>query len=189
MWSDTFPEDLLPDILALVVETWANFPKPGPEDHEVPLTRRLKHAIKQAKTLRRLPLRIEREPAEDDPATGEERGRIDLKFCPAGSAVEEVYFAFECKRVNARRKGRWRSLASQYIREGMLRFVEQQYACQMRHGGMIGYILDGYTVSVRCEGVLRDRVRLRLSHPKGSLTDAPHLLPRAEAGAILARPH
>ena len=98
IWSDTFPEDLVPRVLDLITETWATFEKPGPSDHEVPTTRRFKYALKQAKDLRRLPLRVEREATEDDPHTGAELGRIDLKFLPAVSAREEVYFALECKR-------------------------------------------------------------------------------------------
>jgi hypothetical protein len=62
-------------------------------EHEVRITLRFKAALKQAKNLRQLPVRIEREPAEDDPASGLELGRIDLKLNPAASALEEVYFA------------------------------------------------------------------------------------------------
>src|ERR1700730_16608690 len=101
LWSETFPDHLVPRIIDLVLETWETFPKPAQDDLEVPITRRFKHSLKQAKDYRRLPVRIEREPAEDHPTTGVELGRIDLKFAPAGSAREEVYFAFECKRLNA----------------------------------------------------------------------------------------
>src|SRR5687767_9215656 len=100
-WSEVFPDDLIPPILDLIWTTWVAFPKPSPKDHEVPITRRFRRALKQAKDYRRLPVRIDREPAEDDPETAEELGRIDLKFSPAGSALEQVYFAFECKRLNA----------------------------------------------------------------------------------------
>lgn len=143
IWSDTFPEDLIPRMLDLVFETWKPFPKPGPSDHEVPITRRFKHALKQAKDFQKLPVRIEREPAEDDPETGEELGRIDLKFLPAVSALEEVYFAFECKRLNATANGTRRSLAAEYVTQGMMRFVTGQYASSVSNGGMIGYVLDG----------------------------------------------
>lgn len=145
IWSDTFPEELVPRVLDLVTETWASFEKPGPSDHEVPTTRRFKHALKQAKDLQRLPVRLEREAAEDDPHTGAELGRIDLKFLPAVSAREEVYFALECKRLNATENGRRRPLASEYVTEGVLRFVTGQYAGFVLHGGMIGYVLDGRT--------------------------------------------
>ena len=145
IWSDMFPEELVPRVLDLITETWATCEKPGPSDHEVPTTRRLKLALKQAKDLRRLPLRVEREATEDDPHTGEELGRIDLKFLPAVSANEEVYLAFECKRPNVTKNGRRRTLASEYVTDGMSRFVTGQYAKAVPHGGMIGYVLDGRT--------------------------------------------
>jgi hypothetical protein len=143
IWSDTFPQELVPRLVDLVTDTWASFPKPSSSDREVPITRRFKHVLKQAKDFKRLPIRVEREPAEDDPNTGEELGRIDLKFLPAISAREEVYFAFECKRLNAVIGGVRRSLAPEYVTEGMMRFVTGQYASLGTHGGMIGYVLDG----------------------------------------------
>jgi len=150
MWSDTFPDHLIPRILDLVTETWESFEKPTPTEHEVPITRRLKRALKQAKDYQRLPVRIERESAEDDPITGEELGRIDLKFLPAVSALEEVYFAFECKRLNILENGKRRTLAPEYVMEGVMRFVTGRYASIMQHGGMIGYVLDG-----RCNDTIR----------------------------------
>jgi len=161
IWSDTFPEVLIPRVLDLVTQTWDSFAKPGLFDHEVPITRRFKHALKQAKNLRKLPVRIEREPAEDDPATGNELGRIDLKFLPAVSALEEVYFAFECKRLNAVQDGTRRSLAPEYVAEGMMRFVTGQYASSVHQGGMIGYVLDG-----QCDeaiGLVEQNVNSRVS--------------------------
>jgi hypothetical protein len=150
MWSDTFPDHLVPRILDLVMETWEAFEKPGPTDYEVPITRRLRRALKQAKDYKRLPVRIERESTEDDLLTGEELGRIDLKFLPAISALEEVYFAFECKRLNMLENGKRRTLAPEYVTEGMMRFVTGKYASVMRHGGMLGYVLDG-----RCNDAIR----------------------------------
>lgn len=150
LWSDTFPEELVPRVLDLIIDTWKAFEKPGPTDREVPITRRFKHALKQAKDLNRLPVRLERESAEDDPDTGAELGRIDLKFLPAVSAREEIYFAFECKRLNAIENGGRRSLAPEYVTDGMMRFVTGQYAQAVRHGGMLGYVLDG-----RCDEAIR----------------------------------
>src|SRR2546427_9178080 len=134
IWSDIFPEELVPRILDLVTATWDDFDKPGESDHEVPITQRFRHALKQAKDLKKLPLRIERELAEDHPVTGFELGRIDLKFCPAISALEEVYFAFECKRLNVIENGSRRTLAPEYVIEGIQRFVTGQYAHSMTHG-------------------------------------------------------
>jgi hypothetical protein len=161
LWSDVFPEDLVPRIIDLVWETWLTIPKPAANDLEVPITRRFKHVLKQAKDYRRLPVRIEREPPEDDPRSGVELGRIDLKFVPAESALEEVYFAFECKRLNVIEDGRRRTLAPKYVGEGMMRFVTGQYGRAVLHGGMIGYVLDG-----RCDhaiGLVEKNVEARRS--------------------------
>jgi hypothetical protein len=170
IWSDTFPRDLIPRVLELVVETWYPFRKPVTTDHEVPITRRFKHALKQAKDFRRLPVRIEREPAEDDLATGEELGRIDLKFLPAVSALEEIYFAFECKRLNATIGGIRRTLAAEYVTEGMMRFVTGQYSSAVGSGGMIGYILDGVSdgaIGAVGQNISSRRAELRMSASAG----------------------
>ena len=164
-WAELFPEDLVPRIIDLVWTTWATFPKPSPKDHEVPITRRFRCALKQAKDYIRLPVRIDREPAEDDPTTAQELGRIDLRFSPAGSALEEVYFAFECKRLNATENGTRRPRASEYVAEGMMRFVTGQYAAAMRHGGMIGYVLDGdfdHATRLVGQNIAANRVALRM---------------------------
>jgi hypothetical protein len=170
IWSDTFPEDLIPRMLDLIFETWQPFPKPAAADHEVPITRRFKHALKQAKDFRKLPVRIEREPAEDDPKTGKELGRIDLKFLPAVSALEEVYFAFECKRLNVTMNGSRRTLATEYVTEGMMRFVTGQYSSSVRSGGMVGYVLDGKSgeaiIAVE-ESIARRRTELRMPASTG----------------------
>lgn len=149
LWRPLFPDALIPQILDLVWETWQRFDKPAADEREVPITRRFKHVLKQEKDYRMLPLRIEREPAEDDPLTGDELGRIDLKFNPADSALEEVYFAFECKRLYPLVSGAARALGSEYVSEGMMRFVEGRYASRMQNGGMIGYVLDGTSERAR----------------------------------------
>lgn len=143
LWSDTFPEDLIPRVLSAAVEAWTAMAKPGPAELEVPITRRFKHVLKQVKDFNHLPFRVERESVEDDPTTGEELGRIDIKLLPAVSAREDVYFAFECKRLNVQDGANRRSLAPEYVTEGMMRFITGQYAASMRHGGMVGYVLDG----------------------------------------------
>jgi hypothetical protein len=168
LWSDVFPEELVPRILDLVWETWKTFEKPAPDEHEVPITRRFKNDLKQAKDFRRLPVRIEREPAEDDPATGEELGRIDLKFNPAGSAREEVYFAFECKRLYAAIEGTVRAFTAEYVSEGMSRFVTGQYSARIHHGGMIGYVLNGETDQAKKQiekNVRNQWQKLRMTNP------------------------
>ena len=53
------------------------------------------------------------------------------------------YLAYECKRLNVPRKGGKRSLATEYVKEGLLRFVTEKYAADLPVGCMLGYVLDG----------------------------------------------
>lgn len=148
-WDDLFPWDLLPRIFDLVTETWDRFEKPTPDALEPPITKRFRSVLKQAKDYKVLPFYIMREDVEDDFETGEELGRKDLAFYPTQmSSREEVYFVFECKRLNAWSisKGKIVTIASEYVTDGMTRFVSNQYSRFMSQGGMIGYVLDG-----RCE--------------------------------------
>jgi hypothetical protein len=66
---------------------------------------------------------------------------MDIVFLPMVPR-EEIYFCLECKRLNVPDNGGVRALASEYITHGMMRFVRGQYALRVRHGGMLGYVLD-----------------------------------------------
>ena len=137
-------EDFIPKILAMVLDAWSSFEKPLPNKHEVPITRKFRLKLLQHRDLNGLPLKIEREVSIDDPETGEEIGRIDL--CLTYDHRSEVYFAFECKRLNVIDKnGRTSSLAKEYVMNGMTRFVgsNPQYAIGLKQGGMIGYVMNG----------------------------------------------
>ena len=67
---------------------------------------------------------------------------MDIVFSPLVPR-EDVYFCLECKRLNVINDGQVRPYTSEYIIHGMLRFIRGQDAAQMRHGGMLGYVLDG----------------------------------------------
>ncbi len=144
LWSDTFPDRFVPDVLTLVCETWERFEKPAADADEVEITRLFRRDLKRAKDLKGLPLRVKREEVEDDFATGREVGRKDIVFEPTHRAREEIYFCFECKRLNVLEAGKpCRPYAADYVTKGMVRFVTGQYASGVREGGMIGYVLDG----------------------------------------------
>ncbi|MCH6256491.1 hypothetical protein MLD52_08025 [Puniceicoccaceae bacterium K14] len=55
----------------------------------------------------------------------------------------ERYIAYECKRLNVVRNGGRSSLATPYVKEGLKRFVFEQYAEGLPLGCMLGYVLDG----------------------------------------------
>ncbi|MFP4121718.1 hypothetical protein [Coleofasciculus sp.] len=173
-WADTFPRGLIPEILEMVVSEWASFPQPNSNDHEVPITRRFRLVLIQSKNIKKLPVRIDREIPEDNFETGEEVGRIDLRF--THGYREDVYFTFECKRLNIIRKDNQReSLATQYVEEGMMRFITSQYASGLLNGGMIGYIMNGdikTALQAVNRGVESRCQELRINPPSGLCTSS-----------------
>lgn len=153
LWEPLFPERLIPEILSLVVRTWDQLPRPDLSEGEVSLTRRFRARLRQDKDARLLPLRIERESVEDTLEAGEELGRIDLRF--SHGFRENVYFAFECKRLNLVDSSRRQSKAGEYVSNGLMRFIDGRYGRGLDSGGMIGYVMDG---DVRWAIVAVDRV-------------------------------
>jgi len=55
----------------------------------------------------------------------------------------EKYLAYECKRLNVVNKGSRESLATKYVKDGVKRFVTEQYAEHLPTGAMLGYVMDG----------------------------------------------
>ena len=87
------------------------------------------------------PFLIRREDLEFDLNIEKEAGRKDIVFFP--SHREEIYICIEAKRLNAMISGARRSLADEYVKEGMQRFVDGKYSRSVRHGAMLAYVLDG----------------------------------------------
>ena len=140
-WADLFPDNLIPDILGLVITTWQRFKKPHRNDFEVPITRRFREELVMEKDHRYLPFSIWPESSETDPKTGKEIGRIDIRFLHGYK--ENVYFAFECKRLRVPYKSGIRSNASEYVGVGgMMCFITGKYSRGLFSGGMIGYVMD-----------------------------------------------
>ncbi len=139
-WADLFPDNLIPDILGLVITTWQRFKKPHRNDLEVPITRRFREELVMEKDHRYLPFSIWPESSETDPKTGKEIGRIDIRFLHGYK--ENVYFAFECKRLRVPYKSGIRSNASEYVGvDGMMCFITGKYSRGLFSGGMIGYVM------------------------------------------------
>ena len=55
----------------------------------------------------------------------------------------DIYLAYECKRLNDVRKDGRRSLAGDYVTDGLSRFVAEQYSEGLPLACMLGYVLDG----------------------------------------------
>ncbi len=141
-WSDLI-ESLVPDILALIISTWAAMPAmQAMNPREDSITEQLCRLLRMNRTSGDLPFQIHIQMVELDPSAGEDQGRMDIVFLPMVPR-EDIYFCLECKRLNVPDSDGVRTLASEYITHGMMRFVRGQYALRVQHGGMLGYVLDG----------------------------------------------
>ena len=140
-WSDLI-EPKVPEILDLVVTSWNQMPDMVGNEKEDTITRALCRILMQNRTARQLPFQVRTQVVELEPVPGEDFGRLDIAFIPLVPR-EDIYFCLEAKRLNVIKNAKLRTYASEYVRLGMLRFVTGQYSRVVRHGGMIGYVLDG----------------------------------------------
>ncbi|WP_051309805.1 hypothetical protein [Desulfogranum japonicum] len=68
-------------------------------------------------------------------------GRID--FVLVLDNDRSVYVAYECKRLNVVRSSGRLSQATDYVDEGIMRFVTEQYSESLPFACMLGYVMDG----------------------------------------------
>jgi len=140
-WDDFFQQNLVPAVLVQIISVWEQMPKPGLSDLEDVISDKLYSALVKAKGRSDFPFLIRREDLEFDTDLAKETGRKDIAFYP--SHEEDIYLCLEAKRLNAVISGVRRSLADEYVKEGMQRFVDRKYARLVRHGAMLAYVLDG----------------------------------------------
>jgi len=110
---------------------------------EVPITIMVRKAMRRVKMQRGLTnIEVRGEHEIDNMAVNDSSllGRIDitLKFLRQ-FGDEEDYVAIECKRVGA--GGTYSQLNRRYVSEGVVRFVNGQYATGHAWGFMLGYVL------------------------------------------------
>jgi len=55
---------------------------------------------------------------------------------------EKVYYSIECKRLHVSLPSGFKSLANEYVNEGMSRYFNGQYAQGLDRGGMLAYVMD-----------------------------------------------
>ena len=139
-WADLL-DPMVPDILSLTIAAWESLPPIGPDEKEDDITLTLCRGLRQNRKARNLPFQIHTQQVELDPPPGKATGRLDIVF-NLFVPREEIYFCLEGKRLNVVKDGTTRTYASEYVRLGMMRFVTGQYSHAVRHGGMIGYVLD-----------------------------------------------
>ncbi|MCA6115223.1 hypothetical protein J6524_09965 [Bradyrhizobium sp. WSM 1738] len=135
-------DSLLPNIFQLVAASWRAMPPLAPDALEDPATEAFCKVLRQNRNASDLPFRIDTQMVELEPAAGQDQGRLDIAFSPLVNR-EDVYFCLECKRLNVPQNPGVRTYANEYVVFGMMRFVTGQYGAVVRHGGMLGYVLDG----------------------------------------------
>jgi len=141
MWAKLFPPTLIPAIIDLVLASWKRLPTPAADELEDRITRKLAARMINRKDRSEQPFLIIAQSEVLNHSTGGLLGRIDVRIFHGWR--EEVYFAFECKRLNVRRNGARHSLSGEYAEKGMARFVTGKYAGGLDSGGMLGYVMDG----------------------------------------------
>ncbi|RJR46751.1 MAG: hypothetical protein C4576_10595 [Desulfobacteraceae bacterium] len=142
-WDDFFRQNLLPSVFSHIISTWEQMAKPGPSDLEDAISLKLYSALIKGKDRSSHAFLIRYQDVEVDTDLAKETGRKDIVFFP--SHQEEVYLCLEAKRLNVLVSGVRRSLADEYVKKGMQRFVDRKYARFVRHGAMLAYVLDGDT--------------------------------------------
>lgn len=157
-WDDFFQQNL-PAVLAYIIAAWEQMPKPGPSDLEDTISDKLYSALLKAKDRSNFLFLIRREDLEFDMELAKETGRKDIVFFPS-LQEEEIYLCLEAKRLNAVISGIQHSLAGEYVKEGMQRFVDGKYARSVRHGAMLAYVLDGNVE--RAKRNIQKNIRKRL---------------------------
>jgi len=167
-WVDLI-DSMLPEILSLVLTSWGETPSPAPNEKEDNITIALCRTLMQNRTARGLPFQVRTQVIELDPMPGEDLGRLDIAFIPLVPR-EDIYFCLESKRLNVMKGGKLRAYASEYVRFGMERFVTGQYSKMVRHGGMIGYVLDGQVPNAmsNVEANIRERHKELCMSPPGA---------------------
>lgn len=108
-WIDLI-DTLVPDILDLVISTWAVMPPPASDAREDPTTEDLCRRLRQNRNSSELPFQIHIQMVELDSAAGEDQGRMDIAFLPLVPR-EDIYFCLECKRLNVVKNGKHRKYA------------------------------------------------------------------------------
>lgn len=163
-WRDTML-DIDEDFLVAVLSVWgkcrAGF---GTDSHEDRISENLVLLLKRRRR-GRIPYRVIYQPSEveaGDDGRAVVTGRHDLHLV-FDLSDDDASLIYECKRLNVVKDGKRKTLATEYVQDGMMRFVRCQYAPRVRQGGMLGYVMDGEL------GVAATKLDVAIEHHRGSL--------------------
>ena len=171
-YKQLFPQQHIPVILLLILQVGKNICKNTSTDLEDWITTKLHRRLIHEPSFRDGPLRIDQQisivNSEADPEKNTPEGRLDL-LVSCGHEYE-VYFAIEAKRLRVTFPSRFFSGGTEYVKDGMMRFITGQYAPFMQAGAMLGYVYDGETEHARANidrQIQRKAKELKLKGSKG----------------------
>ena len=139
-----FPQKNVSVILIALLNAGSTLQKQTPTEWENSLTRRLHKRLIRIYPFRDGPLSIQLQPEIPSLYQGPKplSGKIDL-LVPSNLGYQ-VYFAIEVKRLRyISPNGRFVPGNSNYVNDGMMRFISGQYAPLSQTGAMLGYVFDG----------------------------------------------
>jgi hypothetical protein len=132
--------------------------------------------------------------------SAKEAKEIDIRLWGRWENYDDVYFAWECKRIGEGRiNPSHKNLISQYIDEGMMRFIEEEYGKEVDTAGMLGYVMSGDVSRIvrginrsmrraKVVGRLSDKDNLRLATPIAALPcvyESRHVRTQSHSGIRL----
>jgi hypothetical protein len=82
-----------------------------------------------------------------DYETIENSGRADIRILPVNKYInDEAYYIIECKRLDNQNLTGVSGLNSEYVKNGVCRFVTGYYSSYFRINGMIGFVVDNLDI-------------------------------------------
>lgn len=93
--------------------------------------------------------RFDRETSED-----ESKGRTDIRVLSKNDfEIHDAYYIIECKRLDNENLKGSSGLNEEYIKNGIMRFVEQQYSTYYTVNGMIGFIVENMDINNNIDNI------------------------------------
>jgi hypothetical protein len=140
-FADTFPPSCLPWLFRIIFKEWNNFSRTTRNPLENRITKPFVGHLQSCRENRSRPFIFDANVKLLDPRKDTEIGELDIRVMHG--RLPKVFFAFECKRLNVIRNGKYASQAGEYVRKGgMGCFLFGQYDGGSDYGGMIGYVID-----------------------------------------------
>ena len=144
--TTNLPIDIIATVLDITITGWSKVTanqEVNIKDLEPKIAGCLRRAMKKEKDSRpglKNQIRIETEVGTlKSPESIEPEGRIDVKIIYSFNEAE--YFGMECKRISSTGKEN-RKLTTKYVKNGVLRFVEEIYSPGHDWGAMLGFVID-----------------------------------------------